>query len=342
MVSVGTVLAGTVLVGTASGQTGGACATPYQPVASERFSPGGPGQAPASNVTVDQLATSSELNEAGTARIDTAQPTGPTLVVTRPSGDLQLTLGGATIIGSSAGDLDGDGEDEVWVTELSGGFGPGTTLVASYVVWSSTAAGPHDVATVGTKAPTGISFGATAWDGDAVPDVFVVSGTDPSLRGGSTVIVSGAALVAAGPGGDVSASATIGSADGAAGAVARFAAGSELVTSSIDADGQGQAVWASDGSRALAFTTVPDEYVPTAGGIGSVSAFERGGVRYIAITNSNRGGAISWTWSLDEPCVQIGPRVSPSTTTTTTAAPGAAAAAAASGRSGGAGLSFTG
>ena len=59
----------------------------------------------------------------------------------------------------------------------------------------------------------------------------------------------------------------------------------------------------------LAHPSDVDEFVE------SLAAFERGAVRYVAITNSNRGGAVSWTWSLDEPCVQIGPRASGSTNT---------------------------
>lgn len=336
-----TVLAASLSVtGVASGQAGGSCTSPYQPVASERVYPDGSEQAPGSTVAVDQLASSTQLNESGTARVDTTQPVGPTLVVIRPSGDLQLTLGGATLVGSSAGDLDGDGEDEVWVTELSGGVGTSPTLVAGYVVWSSTPAGAHDVATVGTRGPVGVSFGATGWDGDAVPDVVVVSGTDPSLRTGSTVVVSGADLLAAGPGGDASSGSELVSADGVAGAVARFGAGPELITASVDPGGQGQTVWSSDGTRVLAFTTLPDEYQSSSRQVGLVAAFERGAVRYVAITNSNRGGAVSWTWSLDEPCVQIGPRASGSTTTTTLAAPGAGTASAS--RAGGTGLRFTG
>ena len=310
--TVGTMVAAATLAvtGPASGQSGPGCAAPYPPVASQRLGFDGTLAEPGPRVAVDQLGSTPELNDDGTARVDTGQPFGPTLVVIRPSGDLELSRGGAPLAGSSAGDLDGDGEDEVWVFELSPDL---RTLMAGYVVWSGTAPGAHDVATVGTRAPAGVSVGATTWDGDAVPDLFVVTDTDPSMRSGTTVVLSGADLAAAGPGGDASSGAEIRTVEGVAGAVARFASGNELVTSSVEGDGEGERVRSDDGTRSIEFTTVPDEYQPDNMGVGAVLAFERDGVRYLTIANSNRGGAISWTWSLDEPCVQIGPRATRST-----------------------------
>ena len=314
------------VTGSASGQSGPGCAAPYPPVASQRLGFDGSPAVPGTEVTVDQLESTPELDDAGTARVDYGRPAGPTLVVIRPSGDLELSRAGATLFGSSAGDLDGDGEDEVWVFEASPDL---RTLLAGYVVWSGTAPGAHDVATVGTRAPAGVSVGATTWDGDAVPDLFIVTDTEPSMRSGTTVILSGADLVAAGPGGDASSGAELRRVEGVAGAVARFGSGNEVVTASAEADGQGERMRSDDGTRSIEFTTVPDEYQPDNRSVGGVSASERNGVRYLTITNSNRGGAISWTWSLDEPCVQIGPRATPASgdpAPTPSAAPGTGAA----------------
>jgi hypothetical protein len=108
-------------------------------------------------------------------------------VITGPSGVLTLTRPGAQVLAMPAGDLDGDGRGDSWVTVYDSGGG-----AAVYLVPARAGAGAHDPSEVGVRLPIDrATYFVAAGDQnrDGAEDLFTTGG-----------LYSGRALLAPGPG----------------------------------------------------------------------------------------------------------------------------------------------
>lgn len=130
----------------------------------------------------------------------------PDLGVTSGRGTVRFRHEGQVLWAGGVGDIDGEPGDEIGVWATSPGPGDRAiypNITEAWIVPGATPPGDVDPAVVGTSVGTGLPSFTVDRDGDSVPDVIVVDyETDDLLRGASYVL-SGAAIVAAGPGGTV-------------------------------------------------------------------------------------------------------------------------------------------
>lgn len=141
--------------------------------------------------------------------------------VDNPSTDLGITSGRGTVRFShdgqvlwagGVGDIDGVPGDEigVWAVGPGGGVrGIYTEVTDTWIVPGATPPGAVDPAVVGTAVEPGIPSSTVDRDGDGVPDVIVVDYTAEGLLDGASSVLSGAAVVAAGPGATAPSSAVV-------------------------------------------------------------------------------------------------------------------------------------
>lgn len=253
-------------------------------------------------------------------------PTEVTLV--RSSGDLVL-LGATTFPGGGAiGDLDGDGRTEVLVA--TGDEGPAAT---TYLVRGATPDGTHAVADVGTALPPGVFGGRDVGDrdGDGRPDVVLADGAPPA---GRSIVVSGAELLAPGPGGTyVEGPGVRATHDGIdVGRVAFGSGGRATLITSPDlrrAEEGDDATLVVQGDPVVELTTAgsglalpqdPDAYPGVAGVVVAGTA-----VWVTLFVPASTGDHTLWGWNLSDLC-DVVPEPPPATTPTTTPAPAPAAA----------------
>ncbi len=169
----------------------GACSQPYAPVATYSSLPGRQSvvELDAPEVPVEAMGSTTELR--GGELLPSVDP--QEVVVARATGELRLRAGTEEVWGLSAGDLDDDGIDEIWVGNW----------VVGFVVPGTTPDGAHEASVVGIRVGGGPALARLGgYFGD---DVFARSvPSDGPLDADTTQVVSATALLATGPGGDAS------------------------------------------------------------------------------------------------------------------------------------------
>jgi hypothetical protein len=237
---------------------------------------------------------------------DTAT-SGETVVLSRADGDLLLAAEGGSV-GSQGGttwigDLDGDGRDELLVLSSAeeitdGGF----TSYPVYVVPGSTPNGRHDPAVVGVRLPVGSGapvMPAGDQDGDGSDDVLLSVGA--AVR-----VVSGAQIMAAGPGGAVDEvpAAMPGTPEGWVSGVVQLDPDQPpvlvLLADEVD-DGVTLELWTQPGV-VLTTSRVP---VTLDGARGmQLTAYRSGEDRIVELASQmdRTGNSTAWAWNLDDPC----------------------------------------
>jgi hypothetical protein len=259
------------------------CTEPYPPVAAFSVYPSSSSveELDGPEVPVEVLGPSQDL--AGAAELESIFLVEE-VRVTRPSGDLVLRDGGALVSGLSAGDLDGDGEDEIWVGNATDG----------HVVPGSTPAGTYEVSAAGIRVPAGVPVAADAgFFGDGVL-VLAVGGEFFGV-GAETQVLSAAAVLAAGVGGDASGVVALDTVPGQP--VARLAyADPQVLFAAATADGPRWWSYAEDGTEVAQFSG--GKIAPPA------VAVEGPGGRFFSVSSGDRS-AMVYVWSYDAPCTQL-------------------------------------
>ena len=277
--------------GSATGQQG--CVSPYAPILSGQPYPlNDVVELPGTPVPSVQLRPTSQIDPTGAAYIVSAG-LGPTVTVVLPTGTLELTMAGGSLQGLAAGDLDGDGISDVVVVDSGVG--------ESFFVRSTTAPGTYDLTTVGTRLPPGVPFGTVDWPRDGSADLVLGIGANPAAVSGSTAIVDGAAVLAAGPGGDAT-GAVLAAIDGMPSAVLQYPTGSFLAT--LQAGGAAAIVRVADRTGTIELTTAPGPNLHSAPD-NAITASVHQQRRFLHLANSSRSGNLAWLWALDDPCAPV-------------------------------------
>lgn len=282
--------------GSATAQQG--CVAPYSPIAQGLVPPYGElPNLPGSAVAVRALTPTAQLSSNGSAYIvQTSQ--GPTVTVVLPAGTVELNLPGAALAALAAGDLDGDGISEIGVYRSEGG-----AVVETFIVRSTTAPGSYDLPLVGTRVPAGVPLGGVSWPGGTAVDVVLGVGAQPETVGGSTTVVEGPSVLAAGPGGDAS-GAVLATLGGQALAVVDYSNGPAVVVDEPVAGASRLHVVVASGTYEL--TTAPTLAPSYGGGVTvEVSASSERDRRFLKLGTSGRSGNVGWIWALDWPCDPI-------------------------------------
>ncbi len=154
--------------------------------------------------------------------------------IDNPSAELSITSGrgivtfrheGQVLWAGGVGNIDGVPGDEIGVwaaAPVDGARAIYTNITEAWVVPGATPPGDVDPAVVGTSVGTGLPSFSPDRDGDGVPDVIVVDYATDDLLSGSSSVLSGAAIVAAGLGAEAPASSTLLSLPGVVYGFARF------------------------------------------------------------------------------------------------------------------------
>jgi hypothetical protein len=307
-------LAATVFTdeGPAGGQT---CASPYSPVYAQR---GYPFNDPAPMVEAGVVSTAPpdfsgmppDFDGDGTSDVDPppAIPGPLPATVHRPSGDITFVRAGSTVQVMAAGDLDGAPGQELWVMVLAGGPGPGGSIVAeAYVVPYATPAGTYDPADVGIRVEPGLAWPVPDRTGDGVPDVLDVDTGSANFVGGTTRVVSGAAVVAVAPGDDARPTSTVATIPGGAQAYADLGGPQPAIVTVQDLGGPELEVRVIDGATTTVFTNRPAVvgFSPFELRPGGVRVLAGPSGRFVMATADSRSGGGAYWWSLDDPCTPL-------------------------------------
>jgi hypothetical protein len=304
------------------------CSAPYRPVGGDEVSVGEPptGTWPVPATAVARPTVTGPLDTDGDGAADTTEGAdeGRTLVVRRASGDLSLTVAAPALIWTdlpeqlTAGDLDGDGRDDLVVTVLTRPpeHAADQPPTVRYLVAGATADDVHPVAAVGSVLlPAGDprrintvgdidgdgrdDLAAITVTGDIPRDTRVWLGADLTLSPGATEAPPSVRP----PDGDFLGAVPL---DGRDALV--------IVTHRADSEEQYHdfLVWVPEGE--LAFTTRGAGPVATVQPIGAGTAPAQfrvlddpgpsgnGRDRWLTATLQNRGQTQRWAWDLDELC----------------------------------------
>jgi hypothetical protein len=257
------------------------------------------------------FSTPPDFDGDGTADVDppAAVPGPQPVTVRRPAGDITFDRAGAGLQVMAAGDLDGDPGQELWVMVLTGGPGLGEPIVAeSYVVPYGAPAGTHDPADVGIRVEPGLAWPVPDRTGDGVADVLAVDTGSVNLVGGTTRVVSGAAVVAMAPGDDARPTSTVQTIPGGAQALADLGGSQPAIVTVEDLGGPvDMEVRVVDGTTTTVFTNRPAVvgFSPLELRPGGVQVLVGPSGRFVTATADSRsGGGVYW-WSLDAPCMPL-------------------------------------
>lgn len=212
-------------------------------------------------------------------------------VIERGDGRLVFEQPGMVASINGVEDLDGDGRDELVVSVSDADHtGPGPAE-RSYLVPGSTPAGTHDPAEVGVRLAAPV-FSIEDRDGDGAAELVEYDGTAP------TRVLSGAEVIAVGPGGDARDLVPL---FGLPGVLQGFAVvggpSPALVTGEPDMIHIGD----EDGMRS--FTTAPEPWVGGYGSLfGGLRIIDATDGRHLELSQADRSSARAYRWSLDAPC----------------------------------------
>lgn len=218
------------------------------------------------------------------------------LVIERGDGVVRVGLSGSNLgelTSRPLGDLDADGRDEVMF--LARPAGPGEDRI--FVLPGTTPVGSHQADDVSIQIPTYFLYGAGDQIDGAGDDLVVTDDATPGRSG----FVSGAEVMAAGPGGEL---ATFPIAVPLVGnPVGVFDLGDARPAVATVEGGPGGAVvhlWRDGADTAYATTGLAaDSFQP------GVSMSRAGGTTYLVASTGDRGGGVSFTWDVDDPCREL-------------------------------------
>ena len=205
---------------------------------------------------------------------------------------------------ANAGDLDGDGRDEIWlyITEPTG------AVVSTWVVPGTVSPGTYDVSTVGIRINDAAAAPVADRTGDGIADLMQytlrpLGSPVPPL----TTITSGTAIMAVGAPGDARSVTPVLSMPGTFVAFAQLSSGPPtIITATRVQDGIEFRI--GDGPR---FTTAPAPDLSGGQFLGDIrNVFVSDAGTYMIGATGSRSGTESYLWRVDQPC---GPLVSPST-----------------------------
>lgn len=283
--------AGIVIAGATVGVGGGSvdaqdtgCEPPYDPVASFSAYPSGRhvDELDQPAVSIDLLGSTQELVGGEIEPGFLVQE----VLVTRPTGELRLRVGTEQISGLSAGDLDDDGVDEIWVGNAA----------TAYVVPGTTPDGSYDAASVGIRvrggpavAKVGGYFGDDAYAQIVFTDIFTE---------GTTEVVSATALMAAGPGGDATGLPTVASAPGVPLALLGYREPQYLFGRNLPEESGRARLWSYSADRTETAQFRGEQVLAPS------QAVEGADGRFFAISSQDRSAILS-VWSYDAPCTPL-------------------------------------
>lgn len=135
----------------------------------------------------------------------------PTLAVTSGRGTVRFSHDGQVLWAGGVGDIDGVPGEEigVWASTPGGLRSSVADITDAWIVPGATPPGDVDPAVVGTAIGTSLPSFSPDRDGDGVADLILVDYAAGDLLSGSSSVLSGAAVAAAGPGSAAPASATL-------------------------------------------------------------------------------------------------------------------------------------
>ncbi|MHB1140018.1 MAG: hypothetical protein ACYC2O_13765, partial [Microthrixaceae bacterium] len=182
-------------------------------------------------------------------------------------------------------------------------------IAEAFLVRSTTPAGSYDPTVIGTRLPAGLPFGNVDWPRDGSLDLTMRVGAVGGAFTGSTTIVDGAAVLAAGPGGDAS-GAVLASIGGVPIGVLGYPTGDLLATLEAGEAGIGL-VRVADRAGTTELTTVPPGASLDQSTLVAASVSEQR--RFVRVSSDNRSGYRAWLWALDDPCAPVAAAAAPAT-----------------------------
>ncbi|WCO68962.1 VCBS repeat-containing protein [Iamia majanohamensis] len=323
----GLVVAGLLVGGPAVAPAQDACPEPYAPLASVDQYSGSTAtlpEVPGDDVVLDTAEVVAgavgPLDSDGDGQPDEIGPretVSDPATVTRGDGTLTFVRAGAVVsISGNAGDLDGDGRDEILV---SVGASAGVGEVQSFVVPGTTGPGTHDPADVGIEAGDRVAP-IPDRDGDGVVELLDVAvGFEGGfLVNGPTRVLSGAAVIAVGAPGDATDLPALVQAPGALLAFADLGGPLPvLITGEVvgppGEETEGILHLADEGGDE-AFTTDPYPFV-----VSYTSTFARPRLvvgdqgTFLALAQGERSAARAYLWRVDDPCGALPTGTAPTT-----------------------------
>lgn len=314
-------LSGVVAIGGPAGaQEPEGCSQPYPPVwGPDRAMP----DLDVSQGLTQNAGASDALNLNGSVRLPTGPPSNE-IVVERPSGELRITSA-VEVLAYSVGDLDGDLDEEIWVSTH------GVEPARSWIVPYSTPDGTVDVTDAGIEVPAGVPLLRLRTGSGENPVTTSVQGAPSGPDNGTTRVLDGAAILAVGAGGDATGIPPIGVyPDNAPFAIVYFAGGRELVLQRLVLGPQQRIEYSSfaeDGSVTVFTAEAPLRNDGNRSTLLSPAAqtLEGPSGRYLQVMSWGfEDTRYNYLWSYDDPCTSLEVAAAP-TPTPTTAPPGAAA-----------------
>lgn len=337
--AVAAVVAGPVVAASSGADPG--CAEPYAPVYGSTSGPYGPVRQVWPERPVQPPVTDgTDLDHHAAARVDGPDVDGDgrpdqvdidlgtgeqTMVITSGSGTTRIGLRGhqlGSLTDRPLGDLDGDGRDEVLFLARPNSLGPDRV----FILPGSTPPGSHQADDVSVEIPDYQVLGAGDQDGDGADDLVVSRPAAGSVYGESAV-VSGADLLALGPGGRITSyDDAIRAVPGGAAAVYDLGGPAPAIVT-IDGGPTEVILRLAQGDRTTTFHSTADQ-VPLRGLPFGTSMVRSSSGTLLMTGTGDRSGSVSAVWSVDDPCAALPAPTEGSTTTPETSGPPTTAPAA--------------
>jgi len=280
--------------GTASAQT---CSQPYSPLAWVNEYPLQEALPAVPGVDVSSPLVVPPLDSDGDHVPDTVPGGGPSSVV-RGDGTVTFESAGKVVSQpTNAGDLDGDGRDEILLYDSVAS--PPPDDVSTWVVPGTVSPGTHDVSTVGIRINVTLAAPVADRTGDGIDDLMQWTQTFASPQ---TTVTSGAAIMAVGAPGDARSVSSVLSMPGWFVAFAQLSPGPPALITATYVQGAVE-FRIGDDSSAPVFTTAPaPDFSGGTFGVDIRDVLVSDAGTYMIGQTSSRSGIESYLWRLDEPC----------------------------------------
>jgi len=272
-----------------------ACTEPYGPLAWAQTYPAGETLPAVPGVDVSSQLVVAPLDSDGDGVSDTFPADGSAAVV-RGDGTVTFESSGNLVRlanPANAGDLDGDGRDEILLHVLGATGDAGTWLVPGTV-----SPGTHDVSTVGIRINGFLEAPVADRTGDGIDDLMQ---SQQIVAMPLTTITSGAAIMAVGAGGDARSVAPVVSIPGSFVAFAQLSSGPPAIITAAHVDDAVE-FRIADESSAVVFTTAPAPDLSDQFGVHISNVLVSDVGTYMIGATGSRSGIESYLWRVDQPC----------------------------------------